>query len=298
MKRNKGDKKMSYVIMTDTSANLPEEIIEKYDVELIVMTYFIDNVEYKGYEKGKKTDLKAFYDKMRNKAETRTSLASPDVFYNAFENLAMQNKDIIYIGFSGGLSGNYQSSVIASEMIREKYPDIKLYTVDTLSASLGEGLLVYYACLMREEGKTIEEVRDWLENNKLKLCHWFTVDDLVYLKRGGRISATSAIAGTVLGIKPVMHVDNDGKLVAVSKVRGRKAALNALVNSFFEDAVDCENQIIGIAHADCEEDAQYVASEIKNKYNIKEIVMNYIDPVIGSHSGPGTLALFFMGNER
>ena len=289
---------MSYVIMTDTSANLPEEIIEKYGIELIVMTYFVDGVEYKGYEKGKKTDLKAFYDKMREKAQTRTSLASPDVFYSAFEKLAEEKKDIIYIGFSGGLSGNYQSSVIASEMIREKYPDIKLYTVDTLSACLGEGLLVYNAVLMREAGKTIEEVRDWVEENKLKMCHWFTVDDLAYLRRGGRISATSAIAGTVLGIKPVMHVDNDGKLVAVSKVRGRKAALDAIVKKFEEMGVEHENQIVALAHADCDEDAEYLISEIKKKYKIREIVINYIDPVIGSHSGPGTIAFFFLGNER
>ncbi len=289
---------MSYVIMTDTSANLPEEIIEKHNIELIIMTYFIDGVEYKGYEKGKKTDLKAFYDKMRAKANTSTSLNPPEVFYNAFEALAKENKDIIYIGFSGGLSGNYQSSVIAADMIREKYPDIKIYTVDTLSASVGEGLLVYNAALMKEQGKTMEEVRDWVEDNKLKLCHWFTVDDLFYLKRGGRVSATTAIAGTVLGIKPVMHVDNEGKLVAVSKVRGRRQALDKIVEQFENDAVDHENQIIGIAHADCPDDADYIISKIKKKYKIKEVVSNYIDPVIGSHAGPGTIALFFVGNER
>ncbi len=289
---------MSYAIITDTNGNLPEEIIEKYGIELIVMTYFVDGVEYKGYEKGKKTDLKAFYDKMRDKAETKTSLSSPDVFFNAFEKIVKEQKDILYIGFSGGLSGNYQSSLIAAEMIKEKYPDIKLYTVDTLSASLGEGLLVYNAALMKEAGKTIEEVRDWVEENKLKMCHWFTVDDLSYLRRGGRISATSAIAGTVLGIKPVMHVDNDGKLVAVSKVRGRKAALDAIIKKFEETVVEPENQILALTHADCEADVEYIISEIKKKYKIKEIVKNFIDPVIGSHAGPGTLALFFFGKER
>jgi len=289
---------MSYVIVTDTSANLPEEIIEKYEIEIASLSYFINGVEYKGYEKGKKTDLKGFYTKMRNKEDMKTSLASPEVFSEVFERIAQAGKDILYIGFTSGLSGTYQSGTIAANMIREKYPDIKVITVDSLCAAIGQGLMVYYAALMREEGKTIEEVRDWVEENKLNMCHIVTVDDLFFLKRGGRVSATTAVAGTMLGIKPLLHIDISGKLVTTGKIRGRKQAMNYLVEQFEKYAEDKENQIIAIGHGDCEEDAEYIISEIKKKYNIKEVVFNFIEPVIGSHAGPGTLALFFLGNER
>ncbi len=289
---------MEYIIVTDSTANLPEEIIEKYGIEIVSLSYFVNEVEDKAYEKGKKANLKELYVKMRNKVNMRTSLASPESFTDVFENIAKLGKNILYIGFTSGLSGTYQSGTIAAEIIKAKYPDIKLYTVDTLCAALGEGLLVYYAALMKQEGKTIEEVRDWLEENKLNMCHSVTVDDLFFLKRGGRVSATTAVAGTVLGIKPLLHVDIDGKLVTTGKIRGRKQSMNYLVEQFEKYAEDKENQIIAIGHGDCEEDAKYVISEIKKKYNIKEVVINYLDPVIGCHAGPGTLALFYIGSER
>ena len=289
---------MEYIIVTDSTANLPEEIIDKYEIEIVSLSYFVNDVEHMAYEKGKKTNLKELYVKMRNKENMRTSLASPERFTDVFENIAKAGKDILYIGFTSVLSGTYQSGAIAAEAIREKYPNIKLYTVDTLCAALGEGLLVYYAALMKEEGKTIEEVRDWIEQNKLDMCHVVTVDDLFFLKRGGRVSATTAIAGTMLGIKPLLHIDIDGKLVTTGKIRGRQQSMNYLVEQFEKYALDKENQIIALGHGDCEDDAKYVISEIKKKYNIKEVVMNYLDPVIGCHAGPGTLALFFIGTER
>ncbi len=289
---------MEYVIVTDSTANLPEELIEKHGIEIVSLSYFVNEVEDKAYKKGKKANLKELYVKMRNKVSMRTSLASPESFTEVFEEIAKEGKNILYIGFTSALSGTYQSGTIAAEMIREKYPDIKLYTVDTLCAALGEGLLVYNAALMKEAGKTIEEVRDWVEENKLNMCHVVTVDDLFFLKRGGRVSATTAVAGTMLGIKPLLHIDIDGKLVTTGKIRGRKQAMNYLVEQFDKYAEDKENQIIAIGHGDCQEEAEYIISEIKKKYNIKEIVVNYLDPVIGCHAGPGTLALFFMGSER
>ncbi len=289
---------MSFVIVTDTSANLPEEIIEKYGIEIASLSYFINDVEYKGYEKGKKTDLKGFYTKMRNKENMRTSLASPEVFTVVYEEIAKAGNDILYLGFTSALSGTYQSGTIAADMIREKYPDIKIYTVDTLCAAGGQGLMVQYAAIMKEQGKTIEEVRDWVEENKLNMCHSVTVDDLFFLKRGGRVSATTAIAGTVLGIKPLLHIDIDGKLIATGKIRGRKQALNYVAEQFDKYATDTENQIIAIGHGDCLEDAEYVISLIKEKHKVKDVVINFIEPVIGSHAGPGTIALFYMGTER
>ncbi len=289
---------MDYVIVTDSAANLPEELIEKCGIEVVSLSYFVNDDEYKAYEKGKKANLKELYVKMRNKENMKTSLASPEDFTVVFENIAKSGKNILYLGFTSGLSGTYQSGAIAAELIREKYPDIKLYTVDTLCASLGEGLMVYYASILKDEGKTIEEVRDWVEENKHNMCHIVTVDDLFFLKRGGRVSMTTAVAGTVLGIKPLLHIDFDGKLVTTGKIRGRKQAMNFLVEQFLKYAEDKENQIIAIGHGDCEEEAEYIISEIKKKCNVKEVVINYLDAVIGCHAGPGTLALFFMGSER
>ena len=289
---------MSYVIVSDSAGNLPDEIIEKYNIEIVSLSYTMGGVERKAYIKGVKSDLKEFYEKLRNKEDSKTSLVPPEEFEKIFENIAKEGKDILYLGFTSGLSGTYQSSVIAADLVREKYPDVRIVTVDTLCASIGEGLIVYYAALMKEEGKSIDEIVSWIEENRLKLCHWFTVDDLFFLKRGGRVSTTTAIAGTVLGIKPILKVDNDGKLATVGKVRGRKQAINHLVEQFEKNVVDADNQIIGVVHGDCQDDADYLISEIKKRCKAKTYVCNYLDYVIGSHAGPGTLALFFLGEER
>ncbi len=289
---------MSFVLMTDSSANLTTDIIEKFGIEVIPMIFLVNDVEHRSYKKGENVDIKQYYDMMRNKEHIKTSLLSPEIYVEAFKPFLENGQDILYIAFSSGLSGTYQSSVLAAEMLREEYPERKIITWDSLCASMGEGLLVYYAAKMKEEGKSLDEILAWLEENKLKLCHWFTVDDLFFLKRGGRISGATAVIGSALGIKPVLHVDDKGKLISVSKVRGRKQSLNALVDKFVETAIEPEKQTVFISHGDCIEDAEYVAKAIKEKFGIDDIVINYIDPVIGAHSGPGTLAIFFLGSVR
>jgi len=289
---------MSFVLFTDSSANLTTEIVEKFNIEVIPMIFLVNGVEHRSYKKGENVDIKQYYDMMRNKEHIKTSLLSPETYQEAFRPFLEDGKDILYIGFSSGLSGTYQSSAIAAEMLREEYPQRKIITWDSLCASMGEGLMVYYAAKMKEEGKSIDEILSWLDENKLNLCHWFTVDDLFFLKRGGRVSGATAVIGSALGIKPVLHVDDNGKLIPVSKVRGRKQAMHALVSKMEETAIEPEKQTIFISHGDCLDEAEYVAKCIKEKFGTEDIVINYIDPVIGAHSGPGTLALFFLGNER
>ena len=206
--------------------------------------------------------------------------------------------DVLYLGFSSGLSGTYNAGALAVRELSERYPQRKVYAVDTLCASLGQGLLVYLCCMKRREGATIEEVRDYAEATKLHLCHWFTVDDLMFLKRGGRVSAATAIVGSMLSIKPVMHVDDEGHLIKVDTARGRKASIRALVAEMEKRGIDLPNQHIFISHGDCEDDANYLAKLIREKFPVKDITINYVGPVIGAHSGPGTLALFFLGTKR
>lgn len=289
---------MSFVLMTDSSANLNTDIIEKFNIEVIPMIFLINDVEHRSYKKGENVDIKQYYDMMRNKEHIKTSLLSPENYVEVFRPVLESGKDILYIGFSSGLSGTYQSSKIAAEALADEFPERRIVAWDSLCASMGEGLMVYYAAKMKEEGKSMDEILSWLEENQLKLCHWFTVDDLFFLKRGGRISATTAIIGSALSIKPVLHVDDNGKLVSVGKARGRKQSLNALVSKFEETAINPNDQVVFISHGDCIEDAEYVADKIREKFNVKDIVLNYIDPVIGAHSGPGTLAIFFIGTKR
>lgn len=289
---------MSFVLMTDSSANLTTEIIEKFNIEIIPMIFLINDVEYRSYKKGENVDIKQYYDMMRNKEHIKTSLLSPETYDNAFRPFLESGHDILYIGFSSGLSGTYQSSKIAAQTLSEEFPERKIVAWDSLCASMGEGLMVYYAAKMREEGKTMEEILAWLDENRSRLCHWFTVDDLFFLKRGGRISGATAVIGSALGIKPVLHMDDNGKLVSVSKARGRKQAMNALIAKLEETAIEPEKQTIFISHGDCLEDAEYIEAALRSKYGLDDIVINYIDPVIGSHSGPGTLAVFFIGTQR
>ena len=213
--------------------------------------------------------------------------------------LLEQGRDILYLGFSSGLSGTFEATELLIRDLASEFPERKLYAVDTLAASGGEGLLVWHAVQRARAGATIGEVRDWVEENKLHLAHWFTVDDLMFLFRGGRVSKTAAWAGTMLNIKPVMHVDDDGHLIPLEKVRGRKKSLNALVDHMEKSAVQpIDNQMVFITHGDCLEEAEYVADQVKERFGVKEVVINYVDPVIGAHSGPGTMALFFLADKR
>ena len=289
---------MSYTIVTDSSCNLTAKQIEDYGIEIISLKYFAKDQAFESYQKGVDPDFKAFYNMARKKEPLSTTLASPELCEQVFERVLSSGNDLIYIGFSSGLSGTYQVAHTILEDLKEKYPERKIYDVDSLSASLGQGLLVHYAVNKKRSGTTIEELYNWLMENRLKLCHWFTVDDLFYLKRGGRVSGAAAVMGTVLSIKPVMHVDDNGKLIPKSKVIGRKRAIEAMVGKMKETAVNPAEQTVFISHGDCVDDAEYLAELVKKEFNVKEVFIHYVEPVIGCHSGPGTLALFFMGEHR
>lgn len=289
---------MGFEIVTDSSANLSETVIEQYGLHILSLVFRVKEKEYYGYVKGETTDLAQFYKMMREKEHITTSLINIEYCTELLRGLLEKGQDILYIGFSSGLSGSYQVVEMVTEQLKEEYPERKILTVDTLAAALGEGLLVYYACQMKQEGKTIEEIQQWVLENRLHLCHWFTVDDLFFLHRGGRVSQTAAIVGSVLNIKPVMHVNDEGKLILIEKARGRRKSLDALVQHMMETVTNPTEQVIGISHGDCEEDARYVVEKVRSKWQVKEVLVHILDPVIGAHSGPGTVALFFIGSKR
>ena len=286
-----------YVITTDNNSDLPEEYLKDHGVGCMYLSYSMDG---KNYTHGNFLPEHEFYEAMRNGSMPTTAQVNPENAKALLEPYLKEGKDILHIAFSSGLSGTYNSSRIAAEELMEEYPDRRIIVVDSLSASLGQGLLVWLAQQKKELGQTLEDVADWVEKNKLKMVHLFTVDDLNHLYRGGRVSRTTAIVGSMLNIKPVLHVDNEGKLTAIGKVRGRKKALQELVKLMDEKigsfGADCDT--IFISHGDCEQDAQYVAAKVKEKYNIKNIIINQVGATIGAHSGPGTMALLFMGDVR
>ena len=287
-----------YVIMTDSSCDLPQELADRLGLEVLPLEVMADGKNYRNWLDGREIGFKEFYKLAREGKELKTSAVNTAAFEEKMEKLLEEGKDILYIGFSTGLSTTYNSGEAAARELREKYHDRKIYTVDTLAASLGQGMIIYYAAKKKEAGATIEEVRDFVENEKLHMCHWFTVDDLNYLKRGGRISAATAAVGTMLSIKPVMHMDNEGHLVAVGKARGRKAALCQLLDTMGELGEGLEGQTTFICHSDCMDDAQYVASQMKERFGVAQVNINWIGPVIGAHTGPGTIGIFFWGRER
>jgi len=292
---------MSFEIITDSCCNLPDELIEKYRLHVLSLVFLVGDKEYKGYVKGQKTDLTQFYDMMRKKEHITTSCINADLCQEVFTELLDAGKDILYIGFSSGLSATYQTAHLVLEDLRAKYPDRKIYDVDSLAAALGEGMLVAYACDMRDAGKSIEETAQWLLDNRNHLAHWFTVDDLFFLMRGGRVNAASAVFGSMLGIKPVLHVDDEGHLIAMEKVRGRKASLDALVKHLRDSKIstmDIKDQKIFISHGDSIDDANYVAEKIKSEFGVKDVLVYCLDPVIGAHAGPGVIALFFLAEHK
>ncbi len=292
---------MQFEIVTDSSSNLKEEMIEEFGLHILPLTFMVDGEDevYQSYLKGKHTDLKDFYTMMREGKVFKTSLPNLAESEKLIRGLLEEGRDVLYIGFSSGLSGTYVATELLIKDLAKEFPERKVFAVDTLAASGGEGLLVWHAVQRAQAGESIEQVRDWLEENKLHLAHWFTVDDLMFLFRGGRVSKTSAWAGTMLNIKPVMHVDDEGHLVPLEKVRGRKKSLNALVDHMAKSALaPVEDQMVFITHGDCADEADYVAKRIRERLGVKNIVINYIDPVIGAHSGPGTMALFFLADKR
>ena len=285
-----------YVIVTDSSADLPASLVQELGVEVLPLSFTVQGKTYHNYPDDREMDPKVFYKMLRDGEMATTSAVNVAEYTNMLEPLLQAGKDVLVLAFSSGLSTTYQSSVIAVNELSEQYPDRKIYTVDTLCASLGQGLLVWHAVQEQKKGKSIEEVRDWVEENKLHLCHWFTVDDLHFLKRGGRISAATAVVGTMLSIKPVLHVDDEGHLISMGKARGRGASLTALVDHMEQTVTDVDT--VFISHSDCLADAEKVAADVKKRFGTKDVVINNVGPVIGAHSGPGTLALFFLGTKR
>lgn len=290
---------MPYRILTDSSCNLPESIIDEFNLHVFPLTFMVDGEQYQSYLKGRVTDLQQFYTMMREGKVITTSLPNLAEAKAALIEILDSGDDVLYLGFSSGLSGTYEAISLLMNELAPSYPDQKLLSVDTLAASGGEGLLVWLAARMQAHGAPIQEVYEWALNERLHVAHWFTVDDLMFLFRGGRVSRTSAWAGTMLNIKPVMHVDDEGHLIPLEKVRGRKKSLNALLDHMAHTAIQpISGQTVFITHGDCLEDAEYVASQVRERFGVTDIVINYVDPVIGAHSGPGTMALFFMASER
>lgn len=286
----------NYVILVDSACDISPDLLKEWGVYHKPLHFRFNDSDTE-YADGS-VDIKEFYDKMRAGGVAKTAAVNVEVFSNLFEEHLKSGMDVLYLGFSSGLSTTYNSARIAAEQLREKYPDSKILTVDTLAASAGFGLLLYLTVEKKNAGATVEEAAAFAEATKLNICHWFTVDDLVYLKRGGRVSATTAFVGNALGIKPVMHVDNEGHLINVTKVRGRKTAIAALADKFGELAVDRENGRIFISHGDCLKNVQELENLLKTRYNATVDIITNVGAVIGSHSGPGTLALFFVGNVR
>ncbi len=286
-----------YVIMTDTNGDVPEGYITENGIEVVSLSYILEG---ETYDRTNPLPVKEFYDKMRNGSMPTTSQVNPDQARECMEKHLKEGKDVLYIAFSSGLSGTYNSGRIAMEELMEEniYPEQKVIVIDTLSASLGQGLLVHKAVEMKKAGKSMEEVATWVEENKLKVVQVFTVDDLFHLQRGGRVSKATAVIGTMINIKPLLCVNEEGGLVASGKVRGRKKSIQALVETMRTNLNPNESDVIAISNGDCLEDAQYLEKLIRDEFDVKEVIMGSICPSIGAHSGPGTIALFFFGEKR
>ena len=287
-----------YVIMTDSCCDLTAEMAEELELEVLPLSLQMGDQTYRNWLDGREIGFRDFYARVRGGGTATTSAVSVGDFEERMRPILQSGRDILCINFSSALSTTYQSAVIAAEELGGEFPEAKILVVDSLCASLGQGLLVYLCAREKKAGRPLEEVHAFAEETKGKVCHWFTVDDLNHLKRGGRISAATALFGTMLAIKPVMHVDDGGHLTAVSKARGRKASLLALVDHMAETAVDPASQTVFISHGDCEDDARFVADEVRRRFGVRDIHINFVGPVIGNHSGPGTMALFFIGKTR
>ena len=284
-----------YVILTDTGCDIEFDTLREWGVGFCGLTFhFEDGVEYAEGEMEKSV----FYSRMRNGEVSRTSAVNSQSFKELFEESLREGKDILYLGFSSGISATSNSAQMAAKELREEYPERNIITIDTLAASAGQGLLLYYAVEKKKAGADIQENEAYIRDMLPKLAHWFTVEDLVYLKRGGRVSATAAFASGVLGIKPVMHVDDEGHLINMMKVRGRTQSLKAIAKKYMETAVDAKGGIYFMSHGDCLEDAKELESMIVAEGGNKCALFTEIGMIIGSHAGPGTIALFFLASGR
>lgn len=288
---------MDTIIITDSCSDLPREYIDENHLPFLSLTCHFKGKDIED-DFGKSLGYKEFYDAIRSGVAATTSQINTYHFIEEFKKYIMQGKHIIYLGFSSALSGCVSSAESAKESVCEEFSGADITVIDTKCASLGQGLMVNYAVDMLKRGCSKEEIIDWVEKNKLRMNHWFTVEDLLYLKRGGRISSSTAIIGTILNIKPIMHVDDEGRLIPVTKVKGRKKSLKTLAQRLFDEIVDPDDQVIAISHGDCLEDANYLSGLLLKNIKVKDIIINNVGPVIGSHSGPGTVALFFLGHSR
>ncbi len=287
---------MDYIISADNMGDLPESYIQEKQISLMSLSYMIDG---ETYNQENSLPSGEFYDKMRRGSMPTTSQVNPEETRKILENMLEKSNHIIHIAFSSGLSGTYNSTRLAAQELMEER-DCRITVIDSLCASLGEGLLIYYAVALREAGKSYDEVVEWLEGHKLNICHDFTVDDLFHLYRGGRVSKAAAVIGTMISLKPVLHVDNEGHLIPVSKVRGRKKSLLALVDNMEKKIGSWKekNDIVFISHGDCIEDAEFVREQVEERFGIHRFIINPVGPTIGAHSGPGTVALFYLGDMR
>ena len=285
---------MNFKIITDSCCDLSAQMAADLDLGVVALSVEMDG---RSYVEGEMTP-KALYDHLRNGKLPKTAAVNPDGWAAAIRPALQNGQDVLVLAFSSGLSATYQSAVIAADELREEFPDRKLIVIDTLCAAVGQGLLVHTAAGLRRQGKTIEETAAWVEAHKLNVCHWVTVEDLMHLKRGGRISAATAVVGTMLNIKPIIRVDNNGKLESCGKCRGRKAALNYLLDRMAEtyDPELCDTVFVG--HGDCAADAEYLAKGVRERFGVKEVLINYIGAVIGAHTGPGVATVFFFGKHR
>ncbi|MEG1706014.1 MAG: DegV family protein [Clostridia bacterium] len=289
---------MNYEIWTDSSSNLTDELIISHNINILSLVFVVGEREFISYEKGEETNLQQFYELLRKKETLTTSCVNEQTAYDNFEQTLSEGKDLLYIGFSSALSKTFSACENAINRLKVKFPERKIIAVDTLGASLGEGLLVLYASRLRESGKSIDEVAKWLEDNKLKLCHYFTVDDLFYLFRGGRVQKSSYLIASILQIKPIMHMNDQGQLVAIGRVPGRKKSINTLAKLVANNIVNPKEQTICITHGDCIDDVNLLVTKLKELITVKEYIINYVDPVVGAHSGPGTIAIFFLADSR
>ena len=287
-----------YIIMTDSCCDLTDQMARELELEVLPLTMTMDGKEYPNTLDGRYITNEEFYKRLRAGKTSTTAAANVGQFEDAMRTVLGRGQDILCLCFSSALSTTYQSAVIAAENLAPDFPERTIRVIDTLSASRGQGLLVYLAAQKKKEGLTLSQLGDWVEDNKLHVCHWFTVDDLNYLKKGGRVSAATALVGTMLSIKPIMHTSDEGKLTVVGKARGRKSSLNTLIDTVGRLGIDLQEQTMFICQADCRAEAEAVAAELKRRYGVKEVYINYIGPVIGSHTGPDTMGLFFVGTER
>ena len=288
----------NFVITTDTTSDLPAEYVNKHQIGMLSLTYTVNDTTYNWWNPLPVSD---FYNYMREGSLPTTSQVNPEEAREIFESIIKeQDADILHIAFSSGLSGSYNSSRIAAEELAEEYPDHKIVIIDSLSASLGEGLLVHKAVTMKEAGHSLEEIAAWIEENKLNVVHNFTVNDLFHLYRGGRVSKTAAFLGTMINLKPILHVDDEGHLIALSKVRGRKKSMTALVDAMEQQigSYKDKNDVIFIGHGDCEEEAQRVADMIKERLGFESYLINHVGPTIGAHTGPDVIVLCYLGDHR